>query len=149
MKKFGIKFYFAVFAIAFVMLFTCGIVCGNSFIGDFSGTAVVVYAAEESVSDSAESSVGDNDADKNEAVTDGSNAEIPTIGAVEDSENKDSSSESTTDANAQAEAQKKEQQESQSTFFKWAIPITCVLSLVLAVFLAIRKANKKFGKEWE
>ncbi|MBQ8164543.1 MAG: hypothetical protein IJZ94_01825 [Clostridia bacterium] len=41
------------------------------------------------------------------------------------------------------------QNKSESAFFKWAIPITCILSLVLAVFLAIRKANKIYGKEWE
>lgn len=49
----------------------------------------------------------------------------------------------------QKKASVEEQKKSQSTFFKWGIPITCVLSLVLAVILAVRKANKKFGKEWD
>jgi len=41
------------------------------------------------------------------------------------------------------------QVKNESAFFKWAIPITCILSLALAVFLAIRGANKRFGDGWE
>ncbi|MBE7064284.1 MAG: hypothetical protein E7384_00495 [Ruminococcaceae bacterium] len=69
-------------------------------------------------------------------------AEIPTIGAADSSESETSSEDTQNDAKGEAERQ------SNSTFFKWAIPITCVLSLILAVILAVRGANKRYGKEW-
>ena len=70
-------------------------------------------------------------------------AEIPTIGAADSSAGETSSEDAQNDAKEEAERQ------SSSTFFKWAIPITCVLSLILAVILAVRGANKRYGKEWE
>ena len=71
-------------------------------------------------------------------------AEIPTIGASESTDGDNASDDGNTQKDADAAAQAK----SSSTFFKWAIPITCVLSLILAVILAVRGANKRYGKEW-
>lgn len=98
-----------------------------------------VYATEKT----------DDGGSKAEGDTITTGADTVTTGA--DDENQSSADQTVNDSDDEQKnsTSQLKKEKSKSTFFKWAIPITCILSLALAVFLAIRKANKKFGKGWE